>query len=193
MTAKQNRRAWEDWINAQQWDIFGTLNFKSLRHFARADRDDVCGKVWRSYFGKIDNALFGQQRKQQKRFDRVVCVQYGANGTYPHVHFLAKSPIEHDQFCILLNAVWSSMFSFAANPASNKITPIINQARSTGYGFHEFHKLDSTTYDYRLSYTGSETAHPIVRTDAADRLQSLANPIHFLQAQITFSDKQQAK
>ncbi len=193
MTAKQNQRAWENWINTQQWDIFGTLNFKSMHHLALADRDDVCGKVWRSYFGEIDNALFGQQRKQQKRFDRAVCVQYGANGTYPHIHFLAKSPIEPNQFCILLSAVWSSMFSFAANPLSNHITPIINQARSTGYALHDFYRLNSSTYDYRLSHTGTETAYPSVRSDATDRLQSLANPINFLQAQITFSDHQQAK
>ena len=54
---EQQRQAWANWIDAEQWDVFGTLNFASLHHLGRADRDDVCGKMWRSYFGAIDRAL----------------------------------------------------------------------------------------------------------------------------------------
>lgn len=186
MTVKQDQQAWADWINTEQWDIFGTLNFASLHHLARADRNDVCGKVWRSFFGEADRALYGQQRKQQTRFDRAVFVQYGANGTNPHVHFVAKSPIPADQFCILLNALWASMYDFAAKPASNQITPILQQARTTGYGLHEFYRLNSETYDYRLSTTGNITMHQSVRVDAADRLTKRSNPAYLLQAQFTF-------
>jgi hypothetical protein len=85
---EQQRQAWANWINAEQWDVFGTLNFASLHHIGQADRDDVCGKMWRSYFGAIDRALYGQQRKRQSRFDRVV---------------LGECPI----FCV--TSVWSML------------------------------------------------------------------------------------
>lgn len=186
MTVKQQQRAWETWINSEDWDIFGTLNFASLHHLARTDRNDVCGKIWRSFFSEADRALYGQQRMQQMRFDRAVFVQYGAIGVNPHVHFLAKSPIQVDQFCILLNALWASMFDFAANPVSNHITPVVQQARTVDYGLHEFHKLTSDTYDYRLSTTGNIGMHQSVRTDAADRLKHRTKPTYLLQAQIAY-------
>lgn len=183
---EQQRQAWEDWINAEHWDVFGTLNFASLHHIGRADRDDVCGKMWRSYFGAIDRALYGKQHKNKRRFDRVVFVQYGGNSDYPHVHFLAKSPLPTQQFCILLNAAWASMYSASARPASNEITPIIEQARTTGYGLHEFYELDSRTYDYRLSVTNTPALHPSVRDDAANRLKNLSTRTNLLAATIEF-------
>lgn len=189
---KQQREAWEQWINAEQWDVFGTLNFASLHHIGRADRDDVCGKMWRSYFGAVDRALYGQQRKGQQRFDCAVFIQFGSNGNYPHVHFLAKSPLQTQQFCILLNATWASMFSASARPASNEITPIFKQARTTGYGLHEFSILGSTTYDYRLSQLSPRAMHPCVRDDAVERLKRLSTPINRLQAKLAHPNHVQA-
>ena len=183
---EQQRQAWKNWINAEQWEVFGTLNFASLHHIGQADRDDVCGKMWRSYFGAIDRALYGQQPKQQRRFDRVVLVQYGSNGNYPHVHFLAKSPLPAQQFCILLNAAWASMYSASARPTSNEITPIIEQARTTGYGLHEFYDLDSKTYDYRLSNTNSPALRPSVRGDAVHRLKKLSTRTNLISATLEF-------
>ena len=188
----QQRQAWAKWINAEHWDVFGTLNFASLHHIGSADRDDVCGKMWRSYFGNIDRALYGQQRKNQCRFDRVVLVQYGSNGDYPHVHFLAKSPLDEQQFCILLNAVWSSMYPSSAGPKSNEITPIIEQARTIGYGLHEFYRLDSSTFDYRLSYTNSPALRPSIREDAEERLKRLTTTTNRLKATIEFPNHVQA-
>jgi hypothetical protein len=189
---KQQREAWEQWINAEQWDVFGTLNFASLHHIGRADRDDVCGKMWRSYFGAVDRALYGQQRKGQQRFDRAVFIQFGSIGNYPHVHFLAKSPLPTQQFCILLNAAWASMFSASARPSSNEITPIFKQARTTGYGLHEFSSLGSTTYDYRLSNISPPALHPSVRGDAAERLKRLTTTANRLQAKIAYPNHVQA-
>jgi hypothetical protein len=189
---EQQRLAWVKWIDAEQWDVFGTLNFASLHHIGQADRDDVCGKMWRSYFGAIDRALFGQQRKRQSRFDRVVFVQYGGTDDYPHVHFLAKSPLPAQQFCILLNAAWASMYSASARPASNEITPIIEQARTTGYGLHEFFDLGSKTYDYRLSNTNSPALRPSVRDDAMDRLKNLSTRTNLIAATQQFPNHVQA-
>ena len=189
---KQQREAWEQWINAEQWDVFGTLNFASLHHIGRADRDDVCGKMWRSYFGAVDRALYGQQRKGQQRFDRAVFVQFGSNGDYPHVHFLAKSPLPTRQFCILLNAAWASMFSASARPTSNEITPIFKQARTTGYGLHEFSSLGSTTCDFRLSNLSPAALHPSVRSDAAERLKRLTTTTNRLQAKLAYPNHVQA-
>jgi hypothetical protein len=148
--------------------------------------------MWRSYFGAIDRALYGQQRRQQSRFDRVVLVQYGSNGDYPHVHFLAKSPLPAQQFCILLNAAWASMYSASACPASNEFTPIIQQARTTGYGLHEFNDLGSNTYDYRLSNSSTPALRPSVRDDAAERLKQLTTTTNRLKATIEFANHVQA-
>lgn len=189
---QQQRDAWEQWINAEQWDVFGTLNFASLHHIGRADRDDVCGKMWRSYFGAVDRALYGQQRIGQLRFDRAVFVQYGSNGDYPHIHFLAKSPLPAQQFCILLNAAWASMYRASARPTSNEITPIIEQARTTGYGLHEFSQLGSATYDYRLSHLSPRALHPWVRDDAVERLKRLSKPPNRLQAKLAYPNHVQA-
>ena len=183
---EKQREAWECWINKEHWDVFGTINFASLHHIGQADRDDVCGKMWRSYFGAVDRALYGKQRKHQSRFDRAVFIQFGSNGDYPHVHFLAKSPLPAQQFCILLNAAWAAMYNASARPASNEITPIIEQARTTGYGLHELYELGSTTYDYRLSNINSPALHPCVRDDAEERLKQLSNRSKLLAATLEF-------
>lgn len=189
---EKQQQAWVDWINAEQWDVFGTLNFASLHHIGQADRDDVCGKMWRSYFGAVDRALYGQQRKDQSRFERAVLVHYGGNDEYPHVHFLAKSPLPTQQFCILLNAAWSSMYASSARPASNEITPIYEQARATGYILHEMNNLGTKTYDYRLSNSNSKILHPSVRDDAADRLKRLSTEINYFKATLEFPNHLQA-
>lgn len=183
---ERQRLSWQNWINSEKWDVFGTLNFSSLQHIGQADRDDICGKMWRSYFGAVDHALYGQQRKNQSRFDRLVLLQYGSSGDYPHVHFLAKSPLPAQRFCILLNAVWSSMYTSSARPTSNEITPIIDQARTTGYVLHEMNRLGGQTYDYRLSNTNSPTLRPSVRDDAAERLRQLTTTKNRLKAAIEF-------
>jgi hypothetical protein len=189
---EQQRQAWADWINTQQWDVFGTLNFASLHHIGKADKDDICGKMWRSYFGAIDRAVYGHQRQQQSRFDRAVLVQYGSNGNYPHVHFLAKSPLPAEKFCIFLNAAWASMYSSSARPTSNEITPIIEQARTTGYVLHEMNKLGGQTYDYRLSNLNSPALQISVRDDAAERLKQLTTTTNRLKATIEFPNHVQA-
>jgi hypothetical protein len=167
--------AWKDWVNTQRWDVFGTLNFSSLHHIGSADRDDVCGKMWRSYFGAVDHALFGKQRQNQSRFQRVVFVQYGGNDDYPHVHFLARSPIATEDFCISLNAIWASMYASCARPASNEITPTIKQTGATGYGLHEFYRLEGKTIDLRLSNFSQYAQNVCVRDDAAARLKQQAS------------------
>lgn len=148
--------------------------------------------MWRSYFGAIDRALYGQQRNRQSRFDRVVFVQYGSNGDYPHIHFLAKSPLPKQEFCVLLNAAWSSMYAASAGPKSNEITPILNQARTTGYGLNEFFELGSRTYDHRLSNINLPALHPSARDDAVDRLKKLSTLMNRLKAFIEFPNHVQA-
>jgi len=133
-----------------------------------------------------------RQRKRQSRFDRVVFVQYGSNGDYPHIHFLAKSPLPKQKFCVLLNAAWSSMYAASAGPKSNEITPILNQARTTGYGLNEFFELGSRTYDHRLSNINLPPLHPSARDDAVDRLKKLSTPTNMLKAFIEFPNHVQA-
>jgi hypothetical protein len=184
--------ALKSWINTQEWDTFGALNFSSLHHIGNADRDDVCGKMWRSYFGAVDHALYGKQRKNQSRFQRVVFLQYGGNNDYPHVHFLAKSPINTEEFCIILNAIWASMYTSSARPVSNEFTPTIKQTGAIGYGLHEFYRLEDKTLDLRLSNFSQYAPHVCVRDDAMARLKQQATLKNQILARLEFPKHVQA-
>jgi len=84
------------------------------------------------------------------------------------------------------------MYSASARPASNEITPIIQQARTTGYVLHEMNRLGGKTYDYRLSNSNSPALRPSVRDDAAERLKQLTTTTNRLKATIEFPNHLQA-
>lgn len=172
---KEQKAAWEAWLGNQKWNIFGTLNFNTQSHLRSGNADDICGKMWRSYFTTIDRAIFGHQHQTKARVERVVFIQTGANSTNPHVHFLAKSYIDTDEQCILMSAVWSSAFSQAASPQANSITPVLNRHQAARYGLHELSKLGTATFDHRLSTFSQTEADHYARSDAEIRLINKAN------------------
>ena len=182
---KELRGSIQNWSTDGDWQIYGTLNFSTHSHLRNVNADDVCGKMWRSYFGTIDRALFGQQRKYQHRFQRSVFVHRGRYGDNPHIHFLASLPLPAKDSCILLNAVWSSMFHEAASPVSNEITPLMSKIAASNYGLHEFTNLTSDTHDLRLSYYKSGMSADL-RDDAVARLKSKTKSQHLLSARLSF-------
>jgi hypothetical protein len=183
MKIRKINTAWEQWLAADDWTIFATFNFSRL-NLLQGSREDAAAKLWRSCLNTVDRALYGQtESKPQPRFNRVAFKHYGSNGDNPNLHLLIKAPIDTEQFCVALNAIWATQFEATAAPAANSIAPIITKTGATGYGLHEEYKLDTGSVDDRLTYINSGPQHP-VRTDALQRLRTKATRINLIQAQL---------
>ena len=173
---------WGKWLDADNWDVFATLNFGSL-HLLEGNKIDSSAKIWRSCLSTVDRALYGATRKAQPRFNRVVFKHYGDSGKNPHIHILAKAPINTDAFCIALNAIWATQFDPTANPISNSIAPLITAKGATSYSQHEEFKDNTGAFDERLSYINLGDPH-LVREDALQRLHSKTAGIRLAQARL---------
>jgi hypothetical protein len=187
---RQVHTAWTQWLAIDEWDVFATLNFDSLS-MIQGNKADAAGKIWRSCLGTLDRAIYGSTHKNQPRFNRIAFKHVGANGCNPHVHILAKSPINIEDFCIAWNAIWATQFSAAARPASNSIAPLISMTGAIGYGQHEEFKNDTGSFDERLSYINTGTTH-LVRTDAVSRLHAKASRTNLIKAHLAFPQHIQA-
>lgn len=175
-------RAWEDWMQVDDWNVYATLNFGRL-HLLSGNKVDAAGKVWRSCLSTVDRCLYGKPHSSQPRFNRVAFKQYGGAGTTPHIHMLVKSPIQAEDFCIYLNAIWATKFDVAGSASTNSITPLITTKGATGYSLREEDKSDLGSFDERLSYMNKGAEHQ-VRTDALERLKSHTTPSILLQASL---------
>jgi len=182
MWNKKVELAWNDWMELDDWNVFATLNFGRL-HLLEGNKIDAAGKIWRSCLATIDRSLYGKTHGRQRRFNRVAFKHYGGAGTTPHLHMLVKSPINAPDFCVYLNAIWATKFDVAGTPATNSITPLISTKGATGYGLREEHKIDTGSFDERLSYINTGAEH-LVRTDALDRLKSYTTPTKLIQANL---------
>lgn len=179
---KTNNTTWGKWLDTDDWNVFATLNFGS-HQLLEGNKVDTSAKVWRSCLSTVDRVLYGATRKAQPRFNRVVFKHYGEGGKNPHIHMLVKAPINTDEFCIALNAIWATKFGPTANPISNSITPLITAKGATGYSQHEEFQNDTGTFDERLSYMNFGDPH-FVREDALPRLRSKAAGIRLTQARL---------
>lgn len=186
MSHTKINKAWEYWLEKDDWNVFATLNFGRLS-LLEGNRVDTAGKLWRSCLSTVDRAVYSQSRKAPARFNRVAFRHGGANGTNPHVHILVKSPIPAHKFCVALNAIWATNFAPAANPISNSIAPIITVKCAIGYGQHEEFKNDIGAFDGRLSYINVADPH-VVREDALQRLQSKASSNKLVQAKLALPE-----
>lgn len=187
---KQVNITWQQWLALDDWDVFATLNFDSLGMIA-GNKTDATGKMWRSCLATLDRAIYGHVRHNQPRFNRIAFKHVGANGNNPHIHVLAKAPINVDDFCVAWNAIWTTQFSASARPASNSIAPLITTTGAIGYGQHEEFKHDTGSFDDRLSYINSGILH-LVRTDALSRLHAKATRINLIKARLALPQHVQA-
>lgn len=158
------------------------MNFGNIG-LLEGNKNDSAAKIWRSCLSTVDRAIYGENRRAKPRFERVVFKHYGDGGKNPHIHVLAKAPIDINEFCIALNAIWATKFGPTANPISNSIAPLITTKGATGYSQHEEFKNDIGTYDERLSYTNLGDP-PLVRHDALQRLHSMAAESKLVQARL---------
>lgn len=161
----KQRKALADWAQSYEWDIFGTLNFRVRPPESEAR------KIWSSFFQKIDQQCFRRCWPDQQRFQRFVYRHDGANGDNPHLHFLAKAPVDRELFCITANAIWSGMNALTAPPDQNRITPLINARGASWYMLHEDWGLDKIGFDAEFT---SLKIPGLVRDDALLRLRGKA-------------------
>lgn len=177
----QTLAAYQDWISRHDWDVFGTLNFVPNRK----PHIDTAQKQWSYFWNKVDRLAYGQTGVQSgARVERVVCNQFGSLGENPHIHFLAKSPINTDDFCVYLNALWAATSPEAAPPNSNEIYPVLKVNRASGYSLHEYWKLGSETFNDRLTCLNTDKTPPKPRLDAADRLKIAGKEIWLTRARL---------
>ncbi len=171
-----SRRIYESgvaWTASYDWDIFGTVTFAP----GQKVRAEVAEEYWSRFWNEVDTAAYGQNRNY--RVKRMVFAQYGALGDNPHIHFLAKSPIHNQKFCICLNAIWAGMDQKTSPPSGNEILPVFDVEKASGYVWHEYWRNGPDTMHAGLSHlndqrrdgTGLVTPHP----QADQRLAELAN------------------
>ncbi|GGZ90230.1 hypothetical protein [Novosphingobium arvoryzae] len=170
LTAK-NSAAWVDWITEHDWNVFGTIKFAPNRNHVHPDQ---ARRSWSKFWNKCDRLTYGQTGN---RIERAVFEHYGANGDDAHSHFLAKLPVDPKFGCVAMNALWRSMFTHAAPPSMNEITPIICTGAAANYGLREEWKLDSDTLNLKLSHLSQPGT--LASLEARQRLLAAAQP-HWL-------------
>jgi len=173
--------AYKDWIVEHNWDVFGTLNFKPKLK----PNIDVAQKQWSSVWNKLDQLIYGRTGVSNgMRVERFVFTQFGSQNDNPHIHFLAKSPINTKDFCVNLNALWKTEFPAAAAPVCNEILPLIHDESAAKYSLHEYWRNNSETFNAQLSHLSEK--HAQVRTDAVDRLKRSSKQLWRIQAELAF-------
>lgn len=163
------RKGWADWVSCFEWNICGTLTF-SVNHkpsLAEAQRH------WSSFWNKVDRLCYGRSHDNQCRVPRFVYTHKGRGGENPHIHFLAFTPCDPRDFCILLNAIWAGMANAgAAVPHQNEILPVRSKIAASWYLQHEDIGYDMSGFNEALTHL--HQAHAELRGDALERLASEA-------------------
>jgi hypothetical protein len=153
MNSTRNKKIYEElvsWSEQYDWDVFGTVTF-APRHKLHGDEAQ---QLFRRYWNGIDRAVYGQRTKS--RVERVVCLQLGALGDNTHLHFLAKSPIKIERFCMHLSAIWTDVSVHTAPVVENVILPVIDVRSASRYIFHEFHSIGVDTLNLGLCHRNYE-------------------------------------
>jgi hypothetical protein len=182
MRQKKVNSSWEAWMESYDWDVYATLNFGRL-YLLGGKKADAAAKLWRSCLNTLDHSLYGKSNSCQRRFNRVAFRHFGSTATNPHIHLLAKSPIDTTEFCIAWNAIWASKFDAAASPINNSIAPLITAKGATGYALHEEFRQDIGSFDERLTYINLGEPN-IVRPDAIKKLHAKATQNNLLKARL---------
>lgn len=183
--AYADKQAWIDWVEAHDFDVFGTLNFlpnhKPSLHTAQ--------KIWQRYFNRVDRLLYGRTAVERHgiRFERIVFTQCGAIGDNAHIHFAAKAPISVQDFCIALNALWAESCTFAAPPSLNVIQPIISKQRVSSYLLHDFWLTNTDTLNTNLTHINPPNITTQPKFDAQLRLKEACKGIWRLRARDAYA------
>ena len=163
------REGWCDWTSSFEWNICGTLTFSVNQKPSLAEAQ----RYWSSFWHKIDRLCFGRSYKNHYHVPRFVYTHQGSGGENPHIHFLAFTPCDTREFCILLNAIWAGMTNAgAAVPHQNEILPVRSKEAASLYLQHEDIGYDMSGFNEALTHL--HQAHAELRGDALKRLASEA-------------------
>jgi len=191
MNSTRNKRLYEELVNWSadyDWDVFGTLTF-APKHKLRGDEAQ---SLFRYYWNIVDRAAYGQCTKS--RVERVVCLQLGAIGDNTHLHFLAKSPIKIERFCMHLSAIWTDLSVHTAPVMENVILPVIDVRSASRYIFHEFHRIGVDTLNLELCHRNHErwdgSAPTPPHADAEQRLAKRSKPLTTLGAKLAIEQQE---
>ncbi|MDA9020321.1 hypothetical protein N9H60_04040 [Flavimaricola sp.] len=153
---RRERRELNEYLLAQDWDLFGTLKFVDGRTVGSV----TANKLLRSYWNRIDRVFFGHAaERQQIRVPRWCLAHEGSDQENFHIHFVLKSPIaDTEQTCCLLNAVWAQHHHQTGPMATNWIMPVINRQDAVNYVTREYWRLGSATLLDEISWATTSAA-----------------------------------
>lgn len=169
------RKGWSDWTSSFEWNVCGTLNFAVDRKPSLTEAQ----RHWSTFWNKIDRLCYGKSLNHQHRIPRFVYTHHGRGGDNPHIHFIAHTPTDPQEFCILLNAIWSGLNDMTAIPDQNEILPVFNKRRASWYLMHEDRGYEADGFNDTLTHLPESRGD--FRTNALTKLRSEADRFLHLQ------------
>lgn len=150
-TNKLTQTALRAMLIQADWNIFGTLKFQPVRMIDAYRTHELL----RQYWNKLDRILCGTSVRKGCRIQRWCFAHEGSHNDNYHIHFVARSPVDADQFCCLSNTLWVKLDRATAGIKKNWITPVVHRNRVANYMVKEVWKLGAVSFDACLS-----CAHP---------------------------------
>lgn len=136
---KAVKAAWQQDIARGDFDVTGTLNFIDGSKMSVKEVRKLLNAYWRS----VDKLFYGHAASKGMGVKRWCFLEFGKSGTNLHMQFVARSPIDPELFCCILNIMWSSFRRETADMTRNHITRIISKRHAGSYnGKEERHFRD---------------------------------------------------
>lgn len=86
---QSSRKAWSDWLSAENWDVFLTLTDPGLSH------PEAMSKRWRYFENSVNRKLYGNNFKRRGQgIETIVGLERQTRGSV-HAHGLIRLP-DHD-------------------------------------------------------------------------------------------------
>lgn len=146
-TAFRHHRELRNYLLQRDWDVFGTLKFQTVRLISGYHAH----RLLKSYWNQLDRVVYGKATTAGCRVQRWCFAHGGSHNDNYHVHFVARSAFDPDDFCALANTVWAKHNSATASIRYNWITPIHFPERVAGYIAREIWKTGTDSFDTELT------------------------------------------
>ena len=168
-SAFQHYRELRSYLVQREWDVFGTLKF----HTAGLISGYQARRLLRSYWNQLDRVVYGKAATVGCRIQRWCFAHGGSHNDNFHVHFVARSAFEPEEFCALGNTVWAKHNSATAVIRQNWITPIHYPERVAGYIAREIWRTGTDSFDTELTADTGVT-YQLTAERAAARQERIA-------------------
>lgn len=148
----------------RRWNVFGTLKFQPDHPISGTHAH----RLLRCFWNKLDRVIYGKAAEQGCRVNRWCFTHTGSHSDNYHLHFVAFSEFNTDEFCCLANTVWTKLKHQTANIDQNWIMPVMYPDRVAAYLTREVWKLGAASWDVGLS---SDTGVTYQSTPERDQAQ----------------------